>query len=253
MAALTVFKRYEKKYLINEAIMNRMLPVIYEHMEPDDFCLDGQTYSISNIYFDTEGYDVIRESLSKPFYKEKLRLRSYGIPASPEDVVFLEMKKKVNSMVTKRRAKLTAGEAERFLEKREYPDNSSYMTNQVLREIAYYLSHKKVKAAMRISYERIAFFDRQDPDFRLTFDQDITYVKGNVGLYERGRPTLLLPGDARLMEVKVHNAYPLWFAELLSAENVHIHSFSKYGVAYKTYLKEDVLEDGGRVNILARL
>lgn len=253
MAALTVFKRYEKKYLMNEAIMNRMLPEILNHMEPDKFCRDGQTYSISNIYFDTEGFDVIRESLAKPFYKEKLRLRSYGIPSSSEDIVFLEMKKKVNRMVTKRRAKLTAGEAERFLAKGEYPEDSSYMTAQVLKEINYYLSHKKVTAAMRISYERMAFFDREDSEFRLTFDQDIRYVRGKVGLYDQEKGKLLLPEDARLMEVKVSNAYPMWFANLLSEENVHIASFSKYGVAYKSYLKEDVIEDGQRINILARL
>lgn len=253
MAALTVFKRYEKKYLMNEAIMKRLMPEILAHMEPDKFCRDGQTYSISNIYFDTEGYDVIRESLSKPFYKEKLRLRSYGIPTSPGDTVFLEMKKKVNRMVTKRRAKLTAGEAERFLTKGEYPVNPSYMTAQVLREIEYYLSHKKVAASMRISYERMAFFDRENRDFRLTFDQDIRYVQGKVGLYDQDKGRPLLPEDARLMEVKVSDAYPMWFVRLLSEENVHISSFSKYGVAYKSYLKEEVLEDGRKFSILARL
>jgi SPX domain protein involved in polyphosphate accumulation len=106
---------------------------------------------------------------------------------------------------------------------------------------------------MRISYERTAFFDREDPNFRLTFDQDMRYVRGSVGLYDQVEGKLLLPEDARLMEVKVSNAYPMWFASLLSEENIHIHSFSKYGVAYKSYLKEDVFEDGEEINILARL
>ena len=74
-----------------------------------------------------------------------------------------------------------------------------------------------------------------------------------MGFYDQTRGRLLLPADACLMEVKVANAYPLWFSRLLSEENVHITSFSKYGVAYKTYLKDHVVEDRDRVNILGRI
>ena len=253
MAAITVFKRYEKKYLMDEEVMKRLLPEIGAHMEADKFCQDGNTYSICNLYFDTAGYDVIRESLSKPFYKEKLRLRSYGLPRSPNDIVFLEMKKKVNRMVTKRRASLTLREAEGFLTKREYPKNASYMTRQVLNEIDYYLSHKEVKPVMRLSYDRMAFFDREDPQFRLTFDQNIRYLRGDIGFQNVEEGNLLMKKDFRLMEVKVSEAFPLWFANLLSRENVHISSFSKYGVAYKTYLKEEVLGDSREINVLAHI
>ena len=248
-----IFKRYEKKYLMDETVMNRLLPRIREHMEPDKNCRDGKTYPISNLYFDTGGYDVIRESLAKPFYKEKLRLRSYGIPASPEDPVFLEMKKKINGIVTKRRAGLTLKEAKAFLLEGRMPEAPSYMTEQVLREINYYLSHKDVRPMMRISYSRMAFFDREDPAFRLTFDGNIRYLKDNPGFMDQGRGRLLMDDDFRLMEVKVSNAYPLWFADLLSRENVHISSFSKFGVAYKTYLRDEVIRDKDRIDILSRL
>jgi SPX domain protein involved in polyphosphate accumulation len=253
MAAITVFKRYEKKYLMDEAAMRRLLPTILEHMEPDKFCRGGQTYEICNLYFDTEGFDVIRESLAKPFYKEKLRLRSYGIPKSPEDMVFLEMKKKVNRVVTKRRAKLTLKQAERFFNEGEIPLGASYMTEQVLNEIGYYLSHKKVSPVMRISYNRMAFFDRENPEFRLTFDQDIHYLKGDVGFWNPSKGKPLMDGNFRLMEVKVADSFPLWFAELLSRENIHISSFSKYGVAYKSHLKEDVFNGKETIDILSRI
>lgn len=253
MAAITVFKRYEKKYLMNKDSMDHLLPVILEHMEPDKYCLDGQTYQICNLYFDTDSYDVIRESLSRPFYKEKLRLRSYGIPKVPESPVFLEMKKKVNRQVTKRRAKLSLREAERFLSGGEIPETATYMTAQVLKEISYYLSHKSVKPVMRISYDRAAYFDRQDPSFRLTFDQNIRYLRGNTVFNNNEEGKLLMPEDFRLMEVKVSEAYPLWFTGLLSKEKIFTSSFSKYGVAYKTYLKEEVLENAERINILSHI
>ncbi len=253
MSAITVFQRTEKKYLLEEAVMNRLLPVIEEHMEPDRYCLNGKTYSICNLYFDTEGFDVIRESLSHPFYKEKLRMRSYGIPWFPHSKVFLEMKKKINGTVTKRRAELTRQEAEIFLEKRELPERASYMTTQVLREIDYYLSHKPVKPSMRISYERRAYFDRVDRQFRVTFDRDIRYLMGEVSLsgYRNGKR--LLSPSFRLMEVKVSGAYPLWFSHLLSENHIGVSSFSKYGTAYKAYLKEEVLDYGDNLNILSHI
>ena len=253
MSAITVFKRYEKKYLMDEAVMNRLLPVIMEHMEADRFCADGSTYSICNLYFDTDGFDVIRESLSKPFYKEKLRMRSYGLPQSPEDRVFLEMKKKINRLVTKRRVSLTLKEAVGFMISREYPAEASYMTLQVLKEIDYYLSCKKVSPSMRIEYDRLGFFDREDSGFRLTFDKNLTFLKDPKGFDDKDRGRQLMPDDFRLMEVKVSEAMPLWFTELLSKEEVYTSSFSKYGVAYKSYLKEEVLEDSETINILSRI
>lgn len=248
MAVISVFQRYEKKYILDEGKMAVILPLIRQHMEEDDHCIGGQTYSICNLYFDTEGSDVIRESLTKPFYKEKMRLRSYGIPRFPGDRIFLEIKKKVNGTVTKRRAKLTLEEATCFLRDGTRPPDLSYMNEQVLREIEYYRFHKKVSPVMRLSYDRLAFFDRENPQFRLTFDRNLRYLKmkGDYGGWEADHPGLLLmPESFRLMEVKVSDAYPFWFARMLSEADIRPASFSKYGVAYKTCLK-DRLGDGER-------
>lgn len=240
MATITVFQRHEKKFLMEESVMRRLLPQIKEHMEADKHCLNGMSYPISNLYFDTVGDDVIRDSLQKPFYKEKLRMRCYGIPQSDSSRVFLELKKKVNKVVTKRRAKLTYGEAKRFLRDRTYPDTDDYMTRQVLREIEYYLSHKEVHPCTRISYDRYAFFDKEDDSFRLTFDKNIFYLRAeegeNIDFQDRRRGHRVLPDHFRLMEVKVSNAYPLWFVKLLQEDGVNPVSFSKYGVSYKNEL-----------------
>ncbi len=240
--AITVFQRYEKKFLMNQTVMGQLLPVIARHMDPDKFCRNGQTYHICNLYFDTDQDDVIRESLQHPFYKEKLRLRSYGLPQSPDTPVFLELKKKVNRIVTKRRAKLSYGAAAAFLQTRAIPAGADYMTRQVLGEVAYYLSHKDVAPTTLISYDRMAFFDRTDRNFRLTFDSNLRHLRGDASFHHGREGELLFPEDFRLMEVKVSSAYPKWFADLLSEHRVFPHSFSKYGVAYKTYLKNEVLD-----------
>lgn len=248
--AINVFRRYEKKFLLDEATMNRLLPVVREHMEPDKYCVNGRTYHICNLYFDTEGDDVIRESLQHPFYKEKLRLRSYGLPQTEQDPVFLELKKKVNRIVTKRRTKLRYAQAAAFLREGTVPGGADYMQRQVLSEIDYYLSHKDVFPTTLISYDRMAFFDRTDSSFRLTFDSNLRHLRGVQSFVGGREGTLLFPPEFRLMEVKVSNAYPKWFADLLCEQGVRPHSFSKYGVAYKTYLRHEVRED---ISVLGRI
>lgn len=270
MADITVFQRHEKKFLMDVETMERILPEIRKHMDPDKFCQNGQTYSISNLYFDTEHDDVIRESLQKPFYKEKLRMRCYGVPKDDESQVFLEIKKKINKVVTKRRAKLAYGDAKLFLYYGIFPKTDDYMTNQVLKEIQYYLTHKNVYASTRISYDRHAFFDREDNSFRLTFDENLYYLKGkcpkDIEDFVQGRAKWggvdyqdprtgkrIIQENMRLMEVKVTNAYPMWFAKLLSEDGIFATSFSKYGVSYKRELLDDSSIDGEAFHILSHI
>ena len=108
--AIEVFNRYEKKYLIDAKDFKWLLEKLKERMEPDKYNKDGRLYKISNIYYDTPDDALIRASIEKPVYKEKLRLRSYGVPGI-YDEVFLEIKKKYNGMVNKRRTCLKIGRA----------------------------------------------------------------------------------------------------------------------------------------------
>lgn len=241
--SITVFKRYEKKFLTDAKTVEAILPILVEHMELDKFCKNGQCYHICNLYYDTDQNDVIRDSLQHPYYKEKLRMRSYGLPQSRDTRVFLELKKKVAGEVTKRRAKLTYDEAKKFLADRTYPD-TDYLNRQILREVDYYLSHMDVHPQVFVSYDRVALFDKTDPSFRLTFDYNLCTKRGNVSFDDHSPATPLFDNpEFRLMEVKVSNAYPKWFADLINEYGIHRHSFSKFGVEYKTYLKNQVLSD----------
>ena len=170
--AIKSFKRYEKKYLLTGEQYEKLIPRLLEYMKMDDHCVNN-SYSIYNIYYDTDDNSVIRHSISKPYYKEKLRLRSYKIPQSPSDKVFLELKKKINKIVNKRRAIIALEEAYNFLEFGERPKCTDFITEQVINEIEYYLSHTKVNPTVYIGYNRIAFFGKEDKDFRLTIDSKI--------------------------------------------------------------------------------
>ncbi len=147
--AIEVFNRHEQKYFLDADTFKKVLAVIDEHMQPDKYNKDHNPYTISNIYFDTDDNYLIRTSLSKPKYKEKLRLRSYGVP-NADSKVFLEIKKKFNGVVNKRRTVLTLSEAYAFAASGIPPTPKEYMNKQVLREIAYFLKVYSLKPSIYI-------------------------------------------------------------------------------------------------------
>jgi len=230
--AIKSFKRYEKKYLLDNEHYDRLVPRLLEHMNIDEHCSESGTYNIYNIYYDTDNSDVIRHSISKPYYKEKLRLRSYNAPKGPEDKVFLELKKKIGGIVNKRRVVLTLGEAVQFLEKGVKPASEDFRARQILNEVEYYLSRNEVHPAVYIGYQRKAFFGKENKDFRLTFDSKILTRRKDLFLESGCYGKDILEENHYLMEVKILGAVPLWFAEILSDLSIYSTHFSKYGQEY---------------------
>lgn len=227
-----VFERIEKKYLIPKKIFNLFIKRIEPYMTVDKYGL----HTICNIYYDTESYDLIRNSIEKPVYKEKLRLRSYGIPNKRSSMVFLELKKKYDSTVFKRRISLTLEEAEIYMKHGIRPKKDS----QILNEIDYFINFRKPEKKIFIAYDRIAMFGNEDEDLRITFDMDIRsrlydldFCKGDYGK--------LLDIDDYLMEIKTTNSLPLWLVHILSEFKIFPVSFSKYGNIYKHELVEGTI------------
>lgn len=233
--AIEVFNRYEKKFLLTQSTYEKFIEMISERMEPDSFSKDGGFYKICNIYYDTPNDELIRNSINKPVYKEKLRLRSYGTP-SLEDKVYLEIKKKYKGIVNKRRTTLTLDEAYRYLQTKQRPEYKPYMNKQVLSELDYFINHYELQPKLFLSYDRRAYFSKEDRDFRLTFDTNIRCRREDVRLEAGSYGNLLLDEDVWLMEVKILKAAPLWFTQILSELNVYPASFSKYGTEYKNMI-----------------
>ncbi len=249
--AISTFKRKEIKFLLNDEQYESLIPAINEHMIPDAFCVDGREYGVYNIYYDTADSYLIRESLAKPYYKEKIRLRSYYSPAKPDDPVFLEIKKKIGGVVAKRRVTLTLQEAENYLLNGIKPDTDKYIQKQVLSEIDVFLRRYPVAPMQYISYQRYAFFGREDKTFRLTFDrnlterrEDLTLAKGNFGTQ------IILPTQ-HLMEVKISDSVPMWLCEKLAELKIYKTSFSKYGKAYKAFVYGEVNKENRRIETYA--
>lgn len=229
------FKRHEMKFLLNKSQFDALIPRLLEYMNPDKYCGNGKKYSIYNIYYDTADNHLIRTSLSKPYYKEKLRLRSYTSPTSLDEKVFLELKRKTGGIVHKRRATMTLQEAYEFVQSGKRPMTKGYMNEQVVNEISHFLSYNKVSPAAYISYSRMAFFGKADKDFRVTFDCDIKTRRNNLQLEKGSFGDQLLEKGQYLLEVKISQAVPLWLSNILSELKIYKTSFSKYGTEYKNY------------------
>ena len=238
--AINTFARKEIKFLLDMHQYHSLMEVISQYMEPDKFCVGGKEYGIYNIYYDTPDDYLIRESLSKPYYKEKIRLRSYYSPAAPDDTVFLEIKKKVGGIVTKRRVSMTLEESDAYFADRSKPVSDKYITEQVFRELDVFLDNYPIAPKQYISYQREAFFGRDNSDFRLTFDRKITERRFDLSLGYESYGNYIIGADQRLMEVKVSDAMPEWLVKKLSELGIFKTSFSKYGRAYENFIKDQI-------------
>jgi len=233
--AIEVFNRYESKYLMDHAAYEKIYAALLEYMEKDEYN-KNEFYCISNLYFDTPHDSLIRQSLAKPKYKEKLRLRAYGVP-NEDAKVYLEIKKKVFGLVNKRRTALKLNEAYEFVRTGQPPEFQPYMNAQVLDEIEYFLRLYDLEPKVYLSYDRKALFDKTSRDLRITFDTNIRCRRYDVQL-ERGDygEQLMQPGQW-LMEVKAEKTVPAWLSKMLSEHGLYRTSFSKYGNEYKKLLK----------------
>lgn len=239
-----VFNRYEKKFLLDETQYEKIRAALTPYMEVDAYGL----YNIRNIYYDTPDYELIRTSLEKPQYKEKFRVRCYGQP--DEDAkLFLEIKKKYKGLVNKRRITLKREEAKDYLLRGKKPAEQS----QIFWEIDYFLSHYPLEPKLYLAYDRIALFGKEDAEFRVTFDQNIRSRTEHLTLESDEDTEELLKPGYHLMEVKILNAMPLWFVQILSELEIRSVSFSKYGNIYLNRLSDGWCERAARSESLIAL
>ncbi|HOO96385.1 MAG TPA: polyphosphate polymerase domain-containing protein [Caldisericia bacterium] len=229
--SMSTFKRYEKKYLINIDQYHSFLSDIDDFIVKDKF----PSYTIGNIYYDTESYEIIRRSIDKPLFKEKLRARSYGWK-NAKKMVFFELKKKFKKEVFKRRVKMPLADLENYLNNGVIPD----VYRQVIDEIEYFMNMYKPVPKIFIAYEREAYAGKEDGEIRITFDSNIRYRVNDLSLSLGDYGNHILDPNQRLAEIKVRGAMPLWLSNALTKNEMYSTSFSKYGYCFQNYIAEEV-------------
>ncbi len=224
---MSTFKRYENKYMMDDRQYAAFFKAIAPYVAADEY----PQYTICNLYYDTDTFEIIRQSLDKPVYKEKLRLRSYGTPDG-EGKVFFELKKKYKKEVFKRRVSMSVQEFNDYLLHGTMPDVSP----QVMREIGFFMSLYHPQPKVYIAYDRVAFKGKDDETLRITFDKNIRYRISDLNLSSGDYGQQIIDPSQHLAEIKVAGAMPLWLSKALDEQHVYPTSFSKYGYCYQNYL-----------------
>ncbi len=235
--AIEVFNRYEKKYMLDAKTFENLQNRLSEYMSLDDYNKDRATYTVTNLYYDTPDNHLIRTSLEKPKYKEKLRLRAYGA-SNPDMQVYVEVKKKVDGLVNKRRSAIQLQEAYAFLHSGIVPEERPWQNRQVLREIDYLRQTHELHPALYLAYERLAYVGIDQSDLRVSFDRDIRTRRHDLTLEAGNHGTPLLEDDQWIMEIKVTENIPLWLCGILSEYQIYPIRFSKYGTEYMKTLEK---------------
>jgi len=222
----SIFKRQEVKFVINQEQYAQIYERIADKIPPDEF---GE-YLVQSLYFDTENWDVIRASIEKPMYKEKMRLRCYGVPGG-DSTIYLELKKKYRGVVHKRRIafpmdRLTGNRAR---------DIAAAEDSQIGRELNFYFQSHPVQEKVHISYNRVAFADDRS-GLRITFDTNVRFRTNQLDYDNPAGGLEVLSPRFVIMEIKTLGGMPLWLAQTLSELQIYPTSFSKYGTGYKRYV-----------------
>lgn len=236
--AQEVFKRTEKKYLLEKGTYEKLIFRLHQYMERDKY-FDSE---ILSLYYDTPDYRLIRTSIEKPVFKEKIRLRTYGVPTD-ESTAFLEYKRKYKGVVYKRRTFMSLDDTLRFIGGGDVEENNPQIEKELRYAFRYY---DGLAPRMLVSYHRHSYFGKEDPNLRITFDDRIMYRGYDLDLRNGQYGRELLGKGQRLMEIKIPGAMPLWLSHILDELRIYPRSFSKYGTAYTTLLIEGKLNGGDR-------
>lgn len=222
--------RYEKKYLLTKEQYNELKERLKFVTEKDEH---GDT-TICNIYYDTPDFRMIRKSLEKPVYKEKFRIRSYGV-ASDNDKVFAEIKKKYDGVVYKRRVSFKYKDMMNAT-MLDLKAKAKETDKQILDEISYlFKAYPGLEPKMFICYDREALFATDESGIRITFDKNILYRTEDLTLDKHTRGLPCLENEQCILELKTGPSVPMWITEILTELKIYPASFSKYGVAYKKF------------------
>lgn len=228
------FDRIEKKYLITAKQKDYFLQQIHEHMQKDSYFKS----EVFNIYFDTDNYDLIIQSIDQPIFKEKIRARSYG----GYDRVFLEIKTKLRgkeyNLGCKRRVMITHKDFEQLVAHQatlvELSERAVETTNdlQVAKEIDYIINHFELKPQIIVIYDRESY--KGDDGLRITFDENLKYRKENLSFHKAKHDKIFFEDDHNIiMEVKAHGVLPLWLVKAMSKQQAFPQQFSKIGKIYE--------------------
>ena len=222
---MNIFRRVEQKYLIASEQYNALMEALGDKLVKDEYFYND----IYNLYLDAPDHRLIIQSIGKPMYKEKFRVRSYGLAENEDSKVYLEIKKKFDGTSHKRRISMTLGEFYKYVEKGNRPKNANPIT---LAELDYDFEKYNLQPSILINYERYSYYFRGNKDLRVTFDHNVKYRVKKPDLTNGDDMHHIIDKDMYIMEIKSLDSLPIKLSQLLAKLKIYPRGFSKPKNAY---------------------
>lgn len=243
--------RYECKYLVSPEVANDIRWFIEPFMVPDRYAQErpGYRYPICSLYFDTLDLHLYRQTAAGEKNRFKLRVRSYSDdPATP---VFLEVKRRINDVILKRRAKLPREVASAMLAT-GITDRLEGSTRELLADLDFFSGHLTVAAAtpfLRIRYLREAYEAKGGDPLRITFDTEIAWLPTPAVDFQLGAEGWIqTPVPGTVLEIKFTDRYPAWVGGMIREFGLNRQSVAKYVLSVDSFFAESgqTVVDGKR-------
>ena len=231
----TSFERIETKYVVSKTDLHDLIEDLKDYLVEDDY----PTSTISNIYFDTEDFQLIQDSLQNQYKKEKIRMRTYLSQPTLDSQVFLEIKTKDQEGVGRKfRLLSTPSSILNFITKGHL---DASITDKIVIEKVKKLHQdykQGIKPRMYIYYDRYSLKEKKYIEgynynkIRITIDQNLVYRDENVNLFSGNQGAPLLDDNTVIMEIKAPGNKPQWLQDILDKYGLIEHKCSKYSCAY---------------------
>jgi len=226
-----VASRYECKYLVSHRVAAEIRRFMEPFMVPDAFAAGrpGNRYRICSLYLDTLDLHLYHQTAYGEKDRFKLRVRSYSDDAASP--VFLEVKRRVNEVILKRRVGLPRDVALELLSTGR-SDRLGGCSNEQLADLEYFKAHLAVAAArpfLRVRYVREAYEAVGGDPLRITFDTDIDWLPTcamDVNLDAAGWIATGVPGE--VLEIKFTDRFPAWVGTMIRGFDLNRESVAKY-------------------------
>lgn len=222
---MNIFRRVEQKYLITSEQYNALMDAIGARLVKDEYFYND----IYNLYLDNADHRLIIQSIEKPMYKEKFRVRSYGLAENEDSKVYLEIKKKFDGVGNKRRISMTLGDFYKYMEKGHRPKDANKVT---LAELDHDFEKYQLQPSILINYERYSYYMKGNKNLRITFDHNVRYRTKKPDLTNGDDMHPVIDKNMYIMEIKSLDSLPLDLSRLLAKLKIYPRGFSKPKTAY---------------------
>ncbi len=213
---------------------NTIIRQIRPFMELDPYVNDKQQYEIRSVYFDSPFRRSFFEKKNGINVRIKLRTRYYpDFRNGDEELVFIELKKKINENVSKTRVLAPFKDAFKIIdnstsEAQEFYNKSLKEDKNSLEEIWYLYKRFHLQPVCVVSYNRQPYMDKFENRFRITFDTDVRVRNYNFDLHDGSGNKYIIPPNICVLEIKFTSFIPKWAIGILHKNGVLQQKMSKF-------------------------